>query len=384
MAITKLKSGQYRADWRVDGVRKRRTFQNKVQAERFLAEQTLFDSSSGRAHQAINPKQMTVRELAERYSKDHLALTRAPGNKSYIDRIIVTWGDCKLFRVSKAGVTQWIMSYLTGPVDGKRFSVAYAKKLLCYFKRIFNWGRQMEIVSDNPIAEVSFRKEFKRANKRNVVLEPEQFWDLVSKLPQKPPYLRQVTVAAWHTGMRIGEIIRLKWSCVDSANHVIRLDADETKESDTKVIGIEPDLWSLLTELRQKTNAAYDDLVFTSTVNKPIDHHCLDRAFRKYADRAGYRNVRLHDLRHSYTRRKRREGFDRSVIKAQQGHHTDSMFHWYDKVDVEEIQAMAGYTAQNMAILDNDIAELVKKARKSSIPLGAVQNLVGRLWREES
>jgi hypothetical protein len=103
--------------------------------------------------------------------------------------------------------------------------------------------------------------------------------------------------------------------------------------------------------------------------------------FRKLADKAGYPDLRCHDFRHCYTQRKRREGHDKSVIRAQTGHHTDSMFNWYDKVDVFEIQEMAGYTKIDCAEIREDIERLVSKAKTKNVPLGVIQPLIGRSWK---
>jgi hypothetical protein len=57
------------------------------------------------------------------------------------------------------------------------------------------------------------------------------------------------------------------------------------------------------------------------------------------------------------------------------------MFRWYDQVDREEIQQMAGYMQVGGEALKDDVELLVRKARENNIPLGAVQSMVGRCWR---
>lgn len=387
MAVKKLKSGKYQADWRDEsGVRRRKSFPNKVRAEYFLSQQRLFDSTvEGKVCQAINYKQMTVSEITERYLKEHLQFSRAHSNSAYLDLIKERWGVCNLFRVSSAEVRQWISSFINESDPKKKYSLSSIKKILAYFKRLFNWAIENEIVSTNPIQGVSFKKEFRRVNRRSVALESDQFWDLINKLPEEPKYLRQISIAAWCTGMRVGEIINLKWENVDRNNWIIRLKADETKESDIKVIGIETELIEVIkNRIKAVGKIQPTDYVFVSSVDEQIDPHCLDRAFRKHSDRAGFKNVRLHDFRHCYTRRKRREGFDRSVIKAQTGHHTDSMFDWYDKVDEEEIKAMSGNRDRDTESVNTDIVLLCIKAKEKGISLGAVQSLIGRSWRAKA
>jgi hypothetical protein len=57
------------------------------------------------------------------------------------------------------------------------------------------------------------------------------------------------------------------------------------------------------------------------------------------------------------------------------------MFSWYDKVDVSEIQEMAGVTKSHTETIREDVERLVCLAKSKEVPLGAVQSLIGRLWR---
>ena len=121
-----------------------------------------------------------------------------------------------------------------------------------------------------------------------------------------------------------------------------------------------------------------DDIVFLSPVGVKIGRNYFGKRFRKYADEAGFIGVNFHDFRHFYTVRKRREGYDKSVIMAQTGHHTDHMFSWYDKVDQSEIQDMAGFTQVNCKELKVGIEKLISTAREKNITLGVAQSLLTR------
>jgi integrase len=182
--------------------------------------------------------------------------------------------------------------------------------------------------------------------------------------------------------MRLDEILSLTWNKVNLIERLIDLGADDTKEGDVKKAGIEQELYDVLIEI-QTERGTYKphDNVFLSVKGRKVNQNFFERKFRKLADKAGFTDLKFHDFRHCYTVRKRREGHDRSVIKAQTGHHTDSMFNWYDKVDQFEIQEMAGFTQISCEAIQMQIDQLVKSAKDHGIPLGAVQALIGRLWR---
>ena len=154
------------------------------------------------------------------------------------------------------------------------------------------------------------------------------------------------------------------------------------KEGDNKTPGIEQELYDALIEIQtERGDCRPDDIVFLSVKGRRINQNFFERRFRKLADKAGFTDLIFHDFRHCYTVRKRREGHDKSVIKAQTGHHTNSMFDWYDKVDVSEIQEMAGFTQAHTEAIKEDLERLIILAKSKDIPLGAVQALISRLWR---
>jgi len=379
MAVKKVENG-WRADWRENGKRKRRIFPNKTQADYHLAQRKLFDNSGGESRKALYYKQKTFSDLATEYMDKHLSKTRAKGNCSYIKKLIKKWGDCKLHRIAKSEVKLWIAEL----INDKVYAISTIKKLLVYFKRVFNWGKEFDFINTNPIETLSFKSEFKRVNKRNVILETEEFWNLIDKFPGSPTYLRLVTIATWCTGMRVGEIINLKWKNVDMVNGLIRLSAEDTKESSVKTIGVEPELMEIFKQLESNKPCNPESYVIQSSKGRCVNHHTLDRLFRKNCDLIGHPDLRLHDIRHSYVTRKRREGFDRTIIKSQVGHSSDSMFDWYNNVNDEEKKMMAGHSTSNLDSVNKIVVEVVKESMNQNIPLGVIQNLIGHEWKVQS
>ncbi len=81
----------------------------------------------------------------------------------------------------------------------------------------------------------------------------------------------------------------------------------------------------------------------------------------------------MQDIRHCYTKRKRQEGSDREVIKIQQGHSSDSMFNWYNDIDVDEVTAMSGFNTEKRDLIKSQVAVLTEIVKTNNIPLGTLQ-----------
>jgi len=387
-SIKEVGRGKCRVSWYdTHGKQHRRTVIKKAAQELFnqVSAQRIFEISElspKLGAKARNIKTMTVREVAVPY-REYLSRTRAYRNVSYVDRIIEKWGDWRIQLVTTGQVREWLYGFLNGPVREGEMAVSTVKKIARYFYRIFTYAiQELEILSQNPLTGLinqALRKEFRRVKKRTKTINTDEFWALIRDFPK---WMRRVCIGAWCTGWREEELLSLKWKKLNLVERLIDLEADETKEGDAKKAGIEQEFFDVLIEI-QTERVPYnpDDLVFLSVKGRKINQNFFERKFRKLADKAGFTDLKFHDFRHCYTVRKRREGHDRSVIKAQTGHHTDSMFNWYDKVDQFEIQEMAGFTQVSCEAIQDLIDQLVKTAKDHSIPLGAVQALIGRLWR---
>lgn len=388
-SIKEVGGGRCKVQWYDGhGVRQRRTLHKKKAQELYdqVCANRLFENSGlspALGKNAKNLKGITFRDVAVPY-REYLKGTRAKGNVCYIDRLIDKWGDWRISQITVGQVRPWIYAFLNGPVKDGEMTVSTVKKITVYFKRVFSYAiEELEILSQNPLVGLInkvLRKEFKRINKRTKTISVDEFWRLVKDFPM---WLKRVIICAWCSGMREDEILNLQWRQVNLVERLIDLQADETKEADNKCLGIEQELYDVLIEIQIERGACQpDDFVFLSVHGKKLYPDYLRHRFRQCADKAGFVGLKIHDLRHCYTVRKRKEGHDRSVIRAQTGHHTESMFNWYDKVDVTEIQEMAGFSLANSDALMEDAERLLKKAREKQVPLGVVHALIGRLWKK--
>jgi integrase len=90
---------------------------------------------------------------------------------------------------------------------------------------------------------------YKEHSARECALSEEEYAHLLSVTP---PHLKPIVITAYETGMRAGEIKRLTWDKVDFKTGFIRLQAEDTKTSEKRVIPISPRLQVVLNELRKE------------------------------------------------------------------------------------------------------------------------------------
>jgi integrase len=146
------------------------------------------------------------------------------------------------------------------------------------------------------------------------------------------PVLRVLVLAAAMTGLRQGELLGLRWRDVDWSvqrirvrNTFVRGEHSTAGKSDlstrrsvpmTDRLAGELDRWS-----RRSMYSTDDDLVFAHPqTGHPLDRSKVTRRFKAACRAAGVREVRFHDLRHTFATRLAATGQPMRTIQEFLGH----------------------------------------------------------------
>ena len=112
---------------------------------------------------------------------------------------------------------------------------------------------------------------------------------------------------ATYTGLRLGELLALRWSDVDLVNRrliVHRALSDRiegpTKSWQARFVPIaDPAAWAFARLAERDEFTGRTDYVFCSRLGRPLDGSALRRRFKAAAKAAGLRVLRFHALRHA-------------------------------------------------------------------------------------
>lgn len=141
---------------------------------------------------------------------------------------------------------------------------------------------------------------------------------------------RAIFLSAAMTGMRQGELLALRWRDVDWQAKRIRVRRNYTRghwstpksRSGERAVPLSSKVEAELREhLRRSRFSGEDDLVFANPLSgEVLPHGPLVRRFKKALKAAGVRQVRFHDLRHTFGTRIAAAGVPMRALQAWMGH----------------------------------------------------------------
>jgi integrase len=115
-------------------------------------------------------------------------------------------------------------------------------------------------------------------------------------------------LTAAFTGLRLGELIALRWRDVDFPGSVVRVRASWSvgsltapKSGKVRSVPLAPEVAHALARLSSRELfVADDDLVFPGETGSYLNDSALRRRYKRALGRAGLRQLRFHDLRHTF------------------------------------------------------------------------------------
>jgi len=313
-------------------LRRERIGPNKAAAEH-RSREVLFARTEGRYIKKSPDAKTLFKDLAAWY----LDLPEVKAKRSYdrdkrsLLKLLPFFGERLLKNINPAKVEAYKQTRLNEP-SGRTpqhlTKPATVNRELACLKTIFSKAVKNSKAERNPTQGVKMLKE---NNERDRVLSPDEYARLLAHCPD---HLRPIVKLAYHTGMRQGEILGLTWGQVDLKEGFIRLQPEDTKTNERRLVPFNGELREMFKELPRNLPAAR---VFNRN-GKPITS--IREAFEAACRRAEIEEFTFHDLRHTAINNWRLQGHDYFRIMAATGHKTLNVFKRYNTVSKEELKAL--------------------------------------------
>jgi integrase len=247
------------------------------------------------------PQAGTLTEVITKYRNEHMSTlqksTQDAGNWIIGQHIEPRWGSCRLSSIRPGEVDDWVKGLKLSGVSRGHVMVVFRQLM----KKAMLWG--MYPVGFNPLTLVTVKGATHR-DKEPVILTVDQVNQLFAEL--KHPYDAMVLHAAI-LGLRVSEVVALKWEDFDLENGVMSVQRKFThgahgvpKTASSKAkLPIGKKLLDYLVDLKPENATGW---LFPSPVTGgPLSATtALTKHIKPAAEKAGIPKIGWHDLRHSF------------------------------------------------------------------------------------
>jgi integrase len=219
------------------------------------------------------------------------------GYRSAIEaHLLPAFGAMALEAVTTEEIERWLAGF--------QGSTRTRNKLLIQLHGILGRARKVYGLRGNAAADVE--KFPQRPSGDIQVFSPEEVWALVRAAASEQDGAMFLTAA--FTGLRMGELLALRWRDVDFPGRTIRVRASyyngqltTPKSGKVRAVPMAPDVASALAQLGSRAHwIGDDDVVFCRVAGGYVDGSALRRRYKQALGAAQLRPLRFHDLRHTF------------------------------------------------------------------------------------
>ena len=197
-----------------------------------------------------------------------------------------------------------------------------------------------ELITVNPVIGITKRLRLRRD--RGIEIEPlnkEEVSLFLDTCQAHVPEHFSFFLCAFRSGMRLGELLGLQWGDVDWRGKFIRVcrsykpkKITPTKTGKARRVDTSDQLLDTLKALhvarrREALKSGVGEVVETifHRGDKPMEQNYIRRVFKRLLPKAGLREIRFHDIRHTFASLLLSDGASPVYVKEQLGHSSIKM-----------------------------------------------------------
>jgi len=220
----------------------------------------------------------------------------------------------------------------------------YVRTLKAACNKAIDWG----YVKENYFVKVKLPKK----QKVNPAYINSNQLSIISKLIQNE-IVKDVTVTAFYTGMRLNELVNLTWRNIDLTTRIITVGDESftTKGRNQRYIPISDEVFEILLRCDKKNLKGCpsiipinrierkNEFVFRNKNGKKITGDYISKSFKCACKNAQIDNaIHFHSLRHSFASNLAQKGISLYTIKELLGHSSISTTEIYSHLNIDTLK----------------------------------------------
>lgn len=316
---------------------KRKTIERKADSRSHAKElnKQIIRELDEQGTRTLDAYRMTFKQLADWFESRYLIPPKyvgdrkVAGRRTYEDaRLILKslvrfFGAATVREITHADVERFKQKRLDTPVVSKnkageitstrQRAIRSVNVELSLLRRILNVAVREGWLARSPFLEGDSLVSAADENKRDRILSREEEERLLAVCVGRRAHLRPIIICALDTGMRRGEMFKLRWRDVDLFSRSIHIQAFNTKTMSERNVPISHRLEKELTGISTRNRPKPTDLVFgiSGTIKRSLKTACR---------LASVADFHLHDCRHVYATRLIQGGMPVEQVARLLGH----------------------------------------------------------------
>jgi len=301
----------------------------KREAEKFLA------SFNPQPATAPKPKKVSIKlssfiseyktYVSNTYSEKYLTKAVTPS----FNRLQNFLPDMHLEHISSKDIDHFISSVYA---KSKYAASLYHRTLKAAFTKAVVW----EYIQENPFNKIKSPKVIKSLP---VYISEAELILILNKKDEQ--LLKDIFVTAFYTGMRLNEIMNMRWNWIDFSQDIITIKNSEkfsTKNKRDRVIPIHQKVKSILKTRYPITKQQQNSFVFYRKSGIKLNGEFISKQFKKAVRQAGLNEeIHFHSLRHSFASALVQRGISLYAVKELLGHENIKTTQIYSHLQKENL-----------------------------------------------
>ncbi len=238
--------------------------------------------------------------LLSAFEKEYVEYIKASKSKSYLSSVNLSFkmlksftGDITINRLEVRILDKFVITTFTRTQRGASL---YYRTLKAAFNKAIAWN----YLSENPLKKI---KVPKIAKSFPVFISFSEFQLILNNT--KNDYLKNIFTTAFYTGMRLGELLNMKWSWIDFEQNIIKVQCTDTFTTKSKKERIIPMCATLRILFRNQFPKVSDldqnNFVFTRVNGIKLNEDFISKQFKKSVRTSKLDDkIHFHSVRHSF------------------------------------------------------------------------------------
>jgi len=315
MFLTKdSKSPFFQVVYFVEGKRTKKSTKTTVKkdAENFLKQFQLKNIS-------VPQPQKVVSISLSSFKKEYINYVKQNKTRHYIRSIKLSFkqfmdfiGDIPLNQISTRLIDKFISGiYSRSPYAAK----LYYSTIKAAFTKAVDWN----YLNENPFKKI---KAPKMSKSFPVFISKSELIEILNKT--KTQLLKDIFTTAFYTGMRLGELLNMKWNWIDFSQNIITIkNSDEfiSKSKRERIIPVHTKVKVILQSLFPICKQEQNNFIFYRYASIKLNEDFVSKQFKQAVRDAKLNNdIHFHSLRHSFASALVQRGVSLYAVKELLGH----------------------------------------------------------------